>query len=170
MLLALLAPPAAGAVAPPPPSPRAALLTILVAPSFGPGARIEVERESAPAGAPPRYRFRREILARGRPPASSVGADYASTQLCPASYPVLLRVEDVKMPAPDLFGVGREASSITLDGTLYRLETWALHPTGDAGALTIESNAGTPLAVWVDGLLATLEPCWRETPPAGTPW
>jgi len=30
----------------------------------------------------------------------------------------------------------------------------------------LQSNVNTPLARWVEGMVAVLEPCWRERPDA----
>lgn len=74
-----------------------------------------------------------------------------------------MRKLPVPSPAPP--GVGEyDASEIILDGVGYFLRTPATFP-DQRGELSMRSNAGTPLAHWVDQSLQLLEGCWTQRPP-----
>lgn len=85
----------------------------------------------------------------------------ASTAACPASLKPLRALEALQLPHPDVPGYQRDYDVIVVDGVGYKLEGTSRHADGQPGDYSIESNRGTPLARWADGLLRALENCWK---------
>jgi hypothetical protein len=104
------------------------------------------------------YLLRRTATVRG-----STVVTWAATRRCPAAKAQLAALENLQLPALDVPGLGEDIRSITLDGTIYRLEGSARFGGAPAGVM-LQSNVNTPLARWVDETFAMLEPCWRGRP------
>ncbi len=94
---------------------------------------------------------------------SQPNTSWALTRNCPSAVPHLTGIESLPLPKPDLSGFGQEAQTIVLDGALYQLSAPALYG-GEGGEIHVSSNIGTPLAEWIDSILAALDPCWRSGP------
>ena len=142
---------------PPPRPPQAVGFRFSRAGSFDGSVAIEVSRTF---GQPMILHFRRELAKRGGP----AQIDHADSASCPGSAAALAAAEKLPMPIPDVPGFGAESTTIIMDGANYRLEAYGVHRDGQSGRLSIESNVGSPLALWMDEMFETLEPCWR---PAG---
>lgn len=116
----------------------------------------------------PEYRFRGEIVDRYGAPARVVWAD---TRSCPGSVDQLRALQRLRMPQPDVPRIdeGVAANEIILDGATYSLRmdgAWQGRNNFNGTTLAIASNVGTPLAQWVDAMLATLKPCWKDAAPS----
>jgi len=108
----------------------------------------------------PVYWFLRRAISRSPETSDRANTGYASSRLCPVALEQLTRLEELEMPRPDVIGHGREYQIVILDGARYRLRGRALHADGQSAGYEIDSNVGSPLARWVDAMLAALEPCW----------
>jgi len=54
----------------------------------------------------------------------------------------------------------RDGTEIIVDGVTYSVLFSARYGTQDSGLLELRSNVGTPLAAWVNKMIATTKPCW----------
>ncbi|WP_344707679.1 hypothetical protein [Sphingomonas swuensis] len=108
-----------------------------------------------------RYWMRRTYTERGT---TSVG--WTTTADCPGSRELIGTMEQITA-GPDVPGQGRESPWLILDGVGYSLD--APGRIGDGGTrFRITSNVRTPLAAWIDRLLAALQPCWKPEAPGNT--
>ena len=98
---------------------------------------------------------------------------WTDTLRCPAARSLLKKLVNVSPPRPWAPGIAnpfiKGEEKITLDGSFYELKV----PTHYDGTMfgetsSFTSNAGTPLANWIDESLKTLEPCWdaKRPPPS----
>ena len=101
--------------------------------------------------------FRRDSTPRG----GATQTHGTDTAACPGSAELLMEAETLPMPRPDVPVIGAGPTTLILDGADYRLEGHAIHRDGQPGRFSIASNAGSPLALWVDRMFKLLEPCWR---------
>ena len=53
-----------------------------------------------------------------------------------------------------------DRTEIIVDGTTYSVLFSARYGSQHSGPLELRSNVGTPLATWVDKMIATTKPCW----------
>jgi len=81
---------------------------------------------------------------------------------CPAVRQVVASMRDLEMPHPAPVIPGESIRIWVMDGTQYTLHAPSTYQNG---AMTIDSNGGSPLARWVDGALKALEPCWSPAEP-----
>ena len=82
-----------------------------------------------------------------------------TSAVCPYARPVIGSMRGLSMPSVAPFGVDGDRRGSVQDGALYKLRG----PTDSSdGEITVSSNTGTPLAVWVDKALGALELCWRR--------
>ncbi|MEA3045880.1 MAG: hypothetical protein QOJ53_212 [Sphingomonadales bacterium] len=162
MLPFLIAATLSAQIAPAPLLVRPGLLRVRISSALG---RSEIEVE---IGVLQRQRSTRHYWFRRASARDGFGPpEYATTAECPIAHDRLESLEQIPMPVPDLPGFGRESTQIILDGAQYVLETPALHQDGQSGDLKLTSNVGSPLARWIDALIAALEPCWRPVRPPG---
>ena len=93
---------------------------------------------------------------------------WASSRDCPGLYDGLVAMEALEPPRPNVPGQGLERPPPTPDGMIYVL--WSSSTrlgSGEAAYdLTMSTNMDTPLALWFDGLLSALKPCWKPQAPA----
>ena len=54
----------------------------------------------------------------------------------------------------------RDGTEIIVDGVTYSVLFSARYGSQDSGLLELRSNVGTPLAAWVNKMIATAKPCW----------
>lgn len=79
---------------------------------------------------------------------------------CPGSRAALERLARLQMPQPLVPGLlSNNSAEATMDGWSYSLEGPADAPYRQ-NYMKLTSDAGSPLAHWVDETLAILEPCW----------
>ncbi len=110
---------------------------------------------------PGNYLFRRRITSAG---GDHVEYAYTNSRDCSAALVPVRRLRRLRMPHPDVPDLsGNEYGIVVTDGARYVLEGHAMHPGNYLGDYRIESNVGTPLARWIDTMLAALEPCWSAT-------
>jgi hypothetical protein len=88
---------------------------------------------------------------------------YTNTSACPAALPPLRRLARLRMPQPEVPIFGREENIVVTDGAHYILRGRVIHADTQVGRYEIESNVGTPLALWVDSMLAALRQCWSPS-------
>lgn len=162
MLPFLIAATLSAQIAPAPPAARPGFLRVRVSQALS-RRELQVEigvlqRQRSTS----HYWFRRAAARDGFGP-----PEYATTVECPVAHDRLESLEQMPMPAPDLPGFGREMTQIIADGAQYVLEARAIHQDGQLGDLRLTSNVGSPLARWIDALMAALEPCWRPVRPPG---
>ena len=120
--------------------------------------RVEICVSANGPGEDPDYVFRRTFSGRNARPDEAT----ASTAACVAARPVFLELETLALPTPDIPGRSPRVRRFFQDGSGYTLRMRALYDLLEGG-LTVSSNAGTPLAVWSNRLLAALEPCWSPS-------
>ena len=98
---------------------------------------------------------------------------YTNSRDCPAALEHIRELPHLVMPAPHVPPLdGEEQLVVVTDGARYVLEGRGSFPFRRSDAsphdrthadYRIESNVGTPLARWVDSMLAALQPCWSAT-------
>jgi hypothetical protein len=160
LLFAAVAAPAEAAPIPPDFTQLWTFATFTAAPAFEPTAiRVKLGTFQAGEGV---YWIVRDRVNREKEHSGPV--EFTNSTLCPKVLPQLRRLEDLDMPAPDVPGMGRDADIIIMDGVSYTLQGSSRHADGQPGDYSIESNVGSPLARWVDGMDAALEGCWRPLP------
>jgi hypothetical protein len=133
----------------------------------GSSARVEIGIKRVDPQGAPEYQFRGEIVERRGAPARMVSAD---THSCPGSLDQLRALQKLSMPQPDVPGIdeGVEINEIVMDGARYVLKmdgAWPDRTNFNGTTLAIASNVGTPLAQWVNSMLVTLKPCWKDAVP-----
>jgi hypothetical protein len=117
-----------------------------------------------PRTVPQQFRFRRTIGLRAR-------ETVIASSDCPAARERLASLSGLPSPTPFTTDVdGPEIILVVADGSLYRLETrahYGLEP-GLRGindvSLIVEAQSRTPLALWVDEILAALNDCSTAIP------
>lgn len=137
--------------------------TIERRPSFEKGTRIRIGTFDSPMGATDgAYWF-----VKGEEVSRDVYSEQAaaSSKTCPAVLPVLKQLERLRLPQPDVPGIGRDYDKIVMDGVQYRLNGTSRHVDGQPGDYAIESNTRTPLAKWADALFRSLDGCWSKLSP-----
>lgn len=107
------------------------------------------------------YLFRRSVTSREN---GGTLYSYTSTSACPAALRPLRQFARLRMPRPHLPAFGREEGITVMDGAQYVLRGHAMHANGEIRDFEIESNVGTPLAQWVDSMVAALQRCWTPAP------
>lgn len=86
-----------------------------------------------------------------------VQVSWADSTTCPAVRTTVRAMSSLVVPRVTSPYDGRNTRLI-IDGTAYGFEGPA---SGPNGRIAFSSNAGTPLAAWVDARLAALAPCWK---------
>ena len=86
---------------------------------------------------------------------------WADSATCPAVRETVRAMSGLPVPRITSPYDGRGVALI-LDGVGYSFEGPA---SGSNGRIAFSSNAGTPLAAWVDARLAALQPCWSAAKP-----
>lgn len=82
---------------------------------------------------------------------------WAESAACPAVRAVIASMRNIKMPSPAPYGMPGGSMEVIVDGTGYFITA----PSSDIGGkLTISSNIGSPLALWIDASFKRLAPCW----------
>ncbi|TPG52195.1 hypothetical protein [Sphingomonas glacialis] len=80
---------------------------------------------------------------------------------CPAIHQIVTRMGKLQMPQPLPIVDSELPPPPIMDGNYYELTAPSSFGNGH---LTITSNGGTPLAIWVEHALAALLPCLPSTP------
>lgn len=92
---------------------------------------------------------------------------WASSRDCPGLHDGLVAMEALEPPRPEVPGQGLQRPPPTPDGMIYVL--WSSSTRFGSGEaaydLTMSTNMGSPLALWFDGLLRALSPCWQPQTP-----
>lgn len=105
------------------------------------------------------YQFRRSYGENDNSKGRSAG--WADTG-CAGSREALEHLARLQMPQPLVPGLlSNDSAEATMDGWSYSLEGSAAAPYRQ-NYMKLTSDAGSPLARWVDETLAILEPCWVE--------
>jgi hypothetical protein len=87
---------------------------------------------------------------------------WADSATCPAIRTVIADMPNIRMPAPAPYGLPDQPLTITMDGARYALSA----PSSDnMGRMSLSSNVGSPLAVWIDAAFEKLKPCWQANAP-----
>ena len=86
---------------------------------------------------------------------------------CPAAASAYRSIDAIELPR--LTSPNPEVITVMADGSWYTLERDAYYETdGVVGRIRLGSNVGTSLALWVDSMMAALQPCWtQKRPPSG---
>lgn len=157
-LLLLLAAVAAAAQAPLPEDSHWARFSRIpaLARTANPGVVVRVGRVPDRRDVDHDYWFERQVLHLGR--RRSVA--WTDTRSCPAAGAVLARLAAL---APRFTRLGEEdLVDVVADGAAYRVDAPI---DGGNGTMRIETTSRGPVKVWVDAMLAALEPCWTGTRP-----
>ncbi len=144
---------AGGSPAPPPAQPR--FMRMSVGPPPAPATGSSTSAAAAARLGAPDYWFRRSS-----PPDPGAGGIYTTTRDCPGARAALESLEQLALPALDLPGTGREATTLVLHGRGLQ-SGGARHPCRRPvrhGAA--DRQFGSPLARWIDALERALAPCW----------
>jgi hypothetical protein len=142
--------------------PRLGLLRFSVVPARRRGSAVVDVGRIPPDRGLHHFSFRRTAPNADRPSPTR----YANTITCPAARAPLEALEDLALPGIDVPAIGREPTEIILDGADYRIAGRVVHADGQPGEFELSSNVGSPLARWIDSMMAALEPCWQADPAA----
>lgn len=100
-----------------------------------------------------RYRWRQQMNSK------QIDVDSDSRD-CPAIRQIVATMAKIPMPQPAPVLDSEPSGPPMLDGNYYELRV----PSSFKGRVSITSNVGTPLAVWVDDALTALRPCVPPMP------
>ena len=87
---------------------------------------------------------------------------WADSMTCPTISPIIANMAKFSMPTPAPEGVPGVSQDIVLDGANYELSA----PSTDVqGGMTITSNYGSPMSLWMENAFKGLAHCWSASPP-----
>ena len=107
------------------------------------------------SSAPPTYWVRRSVTRTN----TDTDTSETDTRQCPAVLENLRELERLKLPRPEVPLLNSNVVTVTADGITYAMRTPAAYAGARDGELVVRSNAGTPLAEWIERTEAVVEAC-----------
>lgn len=82
---------------------------------------------------------------------------WATSRTCKGVREAVARLQTVPFPQIELPG---DPLELVVDGVSYSVRFYGKYASQIGGPVELHSNVGTPLANWVIGTFAVLQPCW----------
>ncbi len=92
-------------------------------------------------------------------PAGLTTNRWATSRTCRGVQEAVEALGSVPFPSVQM---PRDATEIVMDGVAYSVRFSARYGSQLGGPLELRSNIGTPLAAFVDRMIATVQPCWSS--------
>ncbi len=102
--------------------------------------------------------LRMTLWRQGKPPVII----WADSRACSGAAEAVRHLRSIPMPTPSL---PSDPADVILDGVGYRVRFRGHYGSEVGFPLELASNAGTPLAEWVNRTRTMLKPCWTTTRP-----